>query len=68
MRPCLFKAITINSDFGCMEWPGGAGLCPDAMHQAITGSASEVGLHSAGALREDVVKSAEQAAVLVFAY
>jgi hypothetical protein len=25
-----------------VEWPGGFDLCPDAMHQAMTGSESEL--------------------------
>jgi hypothetical protein len=31
-----FNAITINPDFGCVEWPGGVDRCTDAMHQANT--------------------------------
>ena len=49
----VFNALTVNPDFGCVEWPGGVDLCPDALHQAMTGSASEAELHSAAALRED---------------
>ena len=49
----IFNALTGNPDFRCVEWPGGVDLCPDAMHQAITGSASEVGLHSTTALGEE---------------
>jgi hypothetical protein len=49
----IFNAPTVNPDFGCVEWPGGVDLCPDAMHQAMTGSESGVGLHSAAALREE---------------
>ena len=37
-----------------MERPGGVDPCPDAMHQAMTGSESEAELYSAAALREDV--------------
>lgn len=29
-----FNAVTVNPDFGCVEWPGGVDLCPDVMHQA----------------------------------
>jgi hypothetical protein len=30
----IFNAVTVNPDFGCVEWPGGVDLCTDAMHQA----------------------------------
>jgi hypothetical protein len=53
----VFNAVTINPDFGCVEWPGGVDLCPDAMHQAITGSESEPALHPAAALREEPKKN-----------
>lgn len=49
----LFNAVTINPDFGCVEWPGGVDLCPDVMHQAITGAASEAESHTAAALRDE---------------
>ena len=52
----VFNAVTINPDFGCVEWPGGVDLCPDAMHQAMTGSESEAALDSAAALREGARK------------
>ncbi len=52
-----FNAVTINPDFGCVEWPGGIDLCPDTMHQAMTGSAAEVELPSPMALREDAEKN-----------
>ena len=47
------KAITVNPDFGCVEWPGGVDLCPDAMRQAMTGSESEAEFHSTTALRKE---------------
>ena len=53
----VFNAVTVNPDFGCVEWPGGVDLCPDAMHQAMTNSESEAELHSAAALREDAKKN-----------
>jgi hypothetical protein len=43
----VFNAVTVNPDFGCVEWPGGVDLCPDAMHQAMTGSESEAEIDSA---------------------
>ena len=49
----IFNAVSVNSDFGCVEWPGGIDLCPDAMHQTITGSKSGVERSLAGALREE---------------
>jgi hypothetical protein len=36
----VFNAVTINPDFGCVEWPGGIDLCPGTMHQAMAGSQS----------------------------
>lgn len=49
----VFDAVTINADFGCVEWPGGVDLSPEAMHRAVTGSQSEIELGSAAAMRED---------------
>ena len=49
----LFNAVAVNPDFGCVEWPGGIDLCPDAIHQAMTSSESEAELHSAATLREE---------------
>jgi hypothetical protein len=53
----VFNAVTINPDFGCVEWPGGVDLCPDAMHQAMTGAIPEAQLQSATALREAAKKT-----------
>ena len=47
-----FNAVRINDDFGCVEWPGGIDLCPEAMHRTMTGAESEVELSEAAALRE----------------
>lgn len=47
-----FNAVTVNPDFGCVEWPGGVDLCPDTMHQAMTGSESEAERPLAAALHE----------------
>jgi hypothetical protein len=49
----VFNAVTVNPDFGCVEWPGGVDLCPDAMHQAMSASESETELHPAPAFREE---------------
>src|SRR5947209_3698301 len=32
----IFNTVTINPDFGCVEWSGGIDLCPETMHRAIT--------------------------------
>jgi hypothetical protein len=55
----IFNAVTINPDFGCVEWPGGIDLAPDAMHRAMTGFESEVDLQTA-VLREDTKKSTKR--------
>jgi hypothetical protein len=49
----VFNAVTVNPDFGCVEWPGGVDLCPDAMRQAMAGSETGAEIHSAAALREE---------------
>ncbi len=53
----IFNAVTVNPDFGCVEWPGGVDLCPDTMHQAMTGSEPEEELTAPMALREEKKKS-----------
>ena len=50
-----FNAVTINPDFGCVEWPGGIDLCPETMHRTMT--AAKAGLTSPMALREDAEKN-----------
>lgn len=52
-NPEIFNAVRINDDFGCVEWPGGVDLCPDTMHQAMSGAAAEVEIPSPMVLRED---------------
>ena len=49
----IFNAVTVNSDFGCVEWPGGIDLAPDAMHLTMSGPESKAEFHSTMALRED---------------
>lgn len=51
----VFNAVSINADFGCVEWPGGIDLSPETMHQAITGVESEATLQTA--LREEQKKN-----------
>jgi hypothetical protein len=53
----IFNAVTVNPDFGCVEWPGGVDLCPDTMHQALTGAKMEAELPSPMALREEKKKT-----------
>ena len=50
-EPKIFNAVTINPDFGCVEWPGSVDLCPDTMHQAMSRAATE--LNTPMVLRED---------------
>jgi hypothetical protein len=57
LDPKVFNAVTVNPDFGCVEWPGGIDLAPDAMHQVMTGSESQAALRSAAALREGEKKN-----------
>ena len=52
----VFDAVSINSDFGCVEWPGGVDLDPEAMHRTITGYQYETETQSASALREEPKK------------
>jgi hypothetical protein len=56
LDPQIFNAVTVNADFGCVEWPGGVDLCPDTMHQAMTGEEMKSERHSPMALREDASK------------
>ena len=56
----VFNDVTINADFGCVEWAGGVDLCPDTMHQAMTGSEPQVDLHAGLALHEDTKKNTKQ--------
>jgi hypothetical protein len=53
----VFNAVTVNPDFGCVEWPGGVDLCPDTMHQDMTSSLAGGKLASPAALREDGEKN-----------
>jgi hypothetical protein len=52
LEPSIFNAVTVNADFGCVEWPGGVDLCPDLMHQAMAGSESQSALDPSMALRD----------------
>ena len=38
----VFNAVTINSDFGCVEWPGDIDLCPTSMHDEIAAANAAV--------------------------
>ena len=39
LDPAVFNAVSVNTDFGCVEWPGGVDLCPTAMHEEMLSSA-----------------------------
>jgi hypothetical protein len=52
LEPSIFNAATVNTDFGCVEWPGGVDLCPDTMHRAMAGSESQAALGPPMALRD----------------
>jgi hypothetical protein len=30
-KPSEFRKVRVNPEFGCIEWPNGADLCPDAL-------------------------------------
>jgi hypothetical protein len=49
----VFNAVTINPDFGCVEWAGGVDLDPEVMHRAVTGSTYQTTTGPAVVLRED---------------
>jgi hypothetical protein len=53
----VFSTVAVNPDFGCVEWPGGVDLCPEAMQQAMTNFEFQAELHSAAALRENAKKN-----------
>jgi len=52
LEPRVFDAVTLNPDFGCVEWPGGIDLCPDMMHQAMAGAETQAALDSPMVLRD----------------
>ena len=37
LEPQIFNAVSVNADFGCVEWPGGIDFCPTAMHEEMFG-------------------------------
>ena len=43
--------VTIDEDFGCVEWPGGVDLCPTAMHEEV------VQENAVGQLKEELTRS-----------
>ncbi|MGD0411059.1 MAG: DUF2442 domain-containing protein [Verrucomicrobiota bacterium] len=53
----IFEAVAVNPDFGCVEWPGGIDLCPDAMHRAMFSFKPDEELHSGAVLREGVQRN-----------
>jgi len=52
LDPTVFQAVSINPDFGCVEWPGGIDLSPDCMRDEIV-KAAAVGSNNALLLREE---------------
>lgn len=42
LDPAAFSAVTINEDFGCVEWPDGIDLCPTSMHDEIAAANAAV--------------------------
>lgn len=52
MEATTFNAVTINPDFGCVEWPGGIDLCPDTMHRQMSGVESDSAVPETAAFRE----------------
>ena len=56
----VFNAVTVNPDFGCIEWPGGNDLCPDTMRRAMTGAKPETEHESAAVLHEDTKRNSQQ--------
>jgi len=54
LEPGVFNAVTINPDFGCVEWPGGVDLCPETMHRVMSGAESAREPHEV--LREEASK------------
>jgi hypothetical protein len=52
LTPGIFDAVTVNSDFGCVEWPGGIDLCPTTMHDAIASPKFQPVLDAPAALHD----------------
>jgi hypothetical protein len=52
LDPRVFSAVAVNPDFGCVEWPGGIDLCPDAMREAMFRFEPDKELHSKAIFRE----------------
>jgi hypothetical protein len=52
LEPRVFDAVSVNPDFGCVEWPGGIDLCPDTMRQAMAGAEVQATFDTPMALRD----------------
>lgn len=61
LRPGVFEAVTVNPDFGCVEWPGGIDLCPTTMHRILAGSQTETLPAEPLAVREEGVQKGTKA-------
>jgi hypothetical protein len=35
LEPGIFNAVSIDPEFGCVQWPGEIDLCPTMMHDRI---------------------------------
>ena len=51
LDPAVFNAVHVNSDFGCVEWPGGVDLCPTSMHEEMLAPAERASGHETTAPR-----------------
>ena len=51
----VFKAVRVNPDFGCVEWPGGVDLCPTSMHEEMLAPTGPVRLEGAKQLTNDKI-------------
>lgn len=35
LEPGIFASVIVNPEFGCVEWPAGIDLCPNAMRREM---------------------------------
>ena len=41
--PALFRQVTVDPDFGGLEWPNGADVCPDLLRPEVAPASPEAG-------------------------